>query len=191
MGSGWAAHCARCAWTSGIRRTQVAAEVVARLHKRDFPAHRTVASGVQALHAGANGRMIGVLVVDDHSVVRKALVTMLAQEPDLEIVGEAGDGKVAVEMTRALRPDVVLMDISLPLLNGIAATRAIHTSCPGVRVIGLSMFDHGEQAQSILEAGAAGYVSKTEAPDMLLKAIRSCGAAAQTHQPGRPATRAR
>jgi len=191
MGSGWVAHCARCAWTSGIRRTQVAAEVVAQLHKRDFPAHRTVASDVQALHAGANGRTIGVLVVDDHSLARKALVTMLAQEPDLEIVGEAGDGKVAVEMTRALRPDVVLMDISLPVLDGIAATRAIHTACPDVRVIGLSMFDHAEQVQSILAAGAAGYVSKTEAPDMLLKAIRCCGAAAQTHQPGRPATRAR
>ena len=116
-----------------------------------------------------------ILLADDHSLVRQSLAHVLSREPDLEIVGEAWDGKLAVEVARELRPDVVLMDISMPVMDGIEATRRICAECPAVRVIGLSMFTHAEQARPMLDAGAAGYVCKTDAPDVLLKAIRNGG----------------
>ena len=116
-----------------------------------------------------------ILMVDDHALVRESLARLLSEEPDLEIVGEAWDGKLAVEMTRELLPDLVLMDITMPVMDGIEATRRICAECPAVRVIGLSMFTHAEQARPMLEAGAAGYVCKTDAPDVLLKAIRNGG----------------
>ncbi len=113
-----------------------------------------------------------VLIVDDHSIVRTALAAMLAQEPDIEIVGTAADGKVAVEMARDLLPDIVLMDINMPAMNGLDATRMICAECPSVKVIALSMFQEIEQAQPMLDAGAASYVCKSEAPERLLAAIR-------------------
>jgi DNA-binding NarL/FixJ family response regulator len=115
-----------------------------------------------------------LLVVDDHAIVRQTLAFMLRQESDFEVVGEASDGETAVEMACALAPDIVLMDINMPVMNGIEATRAIHARCPGVCVICLSMHDRGEQARPMIEAGAAAYVSKAEAPDVLLTAIRTC-----------------
>ncbi len=118
-----------------------------------------------------------VLIADDHLIVRTALAAMLAHEPDIEIVGEAADGKVAVEMARNLLPDVVLMDVSMPVMNGIDATRAIRAECPSVKVIGLSMFQQAEQATPMLDAGACGYVCKSESPEVLLAAIRRGGTA--------------
>jgi DNA-binding NarL/FixJ family response regulator len=115
-----------------------------------------------------------ILVVDDHTLVRESLVRMLSLESDLEIVGEAWDGKRAVEMTREVLPDFVLMDISMPVMDGIEATRRICAECPAVRVIGLSMFTNGEQARPMLEAGARTYVSKSDAAEVLLAAIRAC-----------------
>ena len=115
-----------------------------------------------------------VLVVDDHTLVRESLVCMLKGEPDLEVVGEAWDGKRAVELTQELLPDLVLMDITMPVMDGIEATRLIHAACPAVRVIGLSMFTHGEQARPMLEAGAVAYVSKSDSANVLLAAIRAC-----------------
>jgi NarL family two-component system response regulator LiaR len=115
-----------------------------------------------------------VLVVDDHTLVRQSLARVLSWEPDIEIVGEAWDGKLALELTRELRPEIVLMDINMPVMNGIEATRRICADCPTVQVIGLSMFLHGEQAQPMLEAGAVAYVSKTDSPEQLLATIRAC-----------------
>jgi LuxR family transcriptional regulator, maltose regulon positive regulatory protein len=115
-----------------------------------------------------------VLIVDDHAVVRQALAMMLDQEADIEVVGEAGNGQEAVAQARELLPDVVLMDINMPGMNGIDATRIIRAEHPTVRVVGLSMHEHAEQAQPMLAAGAAGYVCKTEAPEVLLAAIRAC-----------------
>jgi two-component system, NarL family, response regulator len=123
---------------------------------------------------------VRVLIVDDHAVVRKALAVMLAQEPDLDIVGEAANGLQAVERVRELRPDLVLMDINMPVMNGIEATRVIRAECPGVRVIGLSMYEHAEQAHPMLDAGASVYVCKTDAPEALLQAIREHGEVSHT-----------
>ncbi|HYL82057.1 MAG TPA: response regulator, partial [Candidatus Acidoferrum sp.] len=136
-------------------------------------------SEIAAMAAGpppAPGRTgkIRVLVVDDHKVVRQGLSRLLAAEPDIEIVGEAADGKLAVELARQLSPDVVLMDISMPVMNGIEATRAILAECPAVRVIGLSMFEEVEQAQAMQDAGAVAYLSKSGAADALVAAVRAC-----------------
>jgi DNA-binding NarL/FixJ family response regulator len=127
-----------------------------------------------------------VLLVDDHAIVRQTLACLLRQERDLEVVGEAEDGERAVKMTRDLMPDVVLMDINMPVMNGIEATRVIHAECPGVCVICLSMYERGEQARVMLEAGAAGYVSKSEAPDVLLAAMRACQPNIPPHPPDQP-----
>ena len=89
-------------------------------------------------------------------------------------MGEASNGKAALELARSLEPDVVLMDVNMPIMNGIEATRAIHGEFPGISVIGLSMYEKNEQATPMLDAGAVGYVSKSDAPDILLAAIRAC-----------------
>ena len=95
----------------------------------------------------------------------------------MAVVGEAADGKQAIDLISEVMPDVVLMDVSMPVMNGIDATRAISAECPNVRVIGLSMYEHAEQAKPMLDAGAVGYVSKTETPDVLLATIRRYGTA--------------
>jgi len=95
---------------------------------------------------------------------------VLGGEPDIEIVGEASDGHSAIELARRLHPDVVTMDVGLPGINGIEATRAIHAELPEVSVIGLSMFE--DQGEAMREAGAVGYLIKTGASSNLLAAIR-------------------
>jgi DNA-binding NarL/FixJ family response regulator len=118
-----------------------------------------------------------LMLVDDHPVVRTALATMLRHEADIDIFGEAGDGKLAVEMTRELLPDVVLMDVNLPAMDGVGAARVIPPEYPTVRVGGLSMHDDVEQAKAMLKAGASGYVCKSDEPEVLLAVIRGCGKA--------------
>ncbi len=113
-----------------------------------------------------------IVIADDHTLMRKALCALLVQQPDMEIIGEAEDGKAAVEMAADLTPDVVLMDFSMPVMNGLDATKIIHSRCPGVCVIGLSMFQHAEQGKPMLAAGASAYVSKSDPPDVLLRTIR-------------------
>ncbi len=120
------------------------------------------------------GERIRVLVVDDHAIVRQGLVRLLAAEPDLEVVGEAPGGHVAVELTRKLRPDVVIMDVSMKEGDGIEATRTIHAELPQVHVIGLSMYDEAEHGEIMREAGAVGYVSKMAPSETLIGAIRAC-----------------
>jgi PAS domain S-box-containing protein len=124
--------------------------------------------------AAAPGKKIRVLLVDDHTVVRQGMASMLRNEQDIEIAGEAADGQEAVELARALKPDVILMDVSMPKLNGVEATRIIHADFPEIRIIGLSMFHEGEQADAMLLAGAAKYVSKSGATAAIIEAIRKC-----------------
>jgi CheY-like chemotaxis protein len=118
---------------------------------------------------------IRVLLVDDHAVVRQGLSLMLSKEPDIEVIGEAQDGWQALELAKRLVPDIVLMDISIPGLNGIEATRIICAELPDTRVIGLSMlYEEGERSEAIRAAGAVGYVSKSAPSGDLLAALRGC-----------------
>jgi DNA-binding NarL/FixJ family response regulator len=113
--------------------------------------------------------------VDDHALVRRGFATLLAGEPDLEVVGEADNGQRAIELTRQLTPDVILMDVSMPVMNGVDATRAIHEEFPSVRVIGLSMLEEA-QSEAMLQAGAVGYLRKSDSAEALLAVIRGGGA---------------
>jgi DNA-binding NarL/FixJ family response regulator len=120
-------------------------------------------------------RPLRILVVDDHAPVRQGLVTLLAGEADLQVVGEATDGEQAVEAARLLAPDVVLMDVNMPGMNGIDATRAIRGEWPAVRVIGLSAVETAVQAEAMRQAGAAVHLSKSVPAETLLAAIRGGG----------------
>ncbi len=124
-----------------------------------------------------------VLVVDDHAAVRQAYARRLALEPDILVVGEAADGREAIERTTEVRPDVVLMDIAMPVLDGVHATRVIHAEHPAVCVIGLSMDDRPEQAKAMRDAGAMDYVVKGTAVEELLVVMRGCVAFLREQSP--------
>ena len=116
---------------------------------------------------------IRVVLADDHVVMRQGLAQLLGHEPDFLIVGEAADGQEAVEQARELCPDVILMDVSMPRLSGVEATRIIHNEYPEIRILGLSMFEDAELAQAMRGAGAAGYVVKSGPSSDLIAAIRA------------------
>lgn len=116
---------------------------------------------------------IRVLVVDDHPVVREGLAGMLAGEPDLEVVGSAGDGAEAVALTGELEPQVVLMDLRMPRLDGVGATSEIRTKYPQVHVLVLTTFDTDADIVRAIEAGATGYLLKDAPRDDLFRAIRA------------------
>jgi PAS domain S-box-containing protein len=116
---------------------------------------------------------IRVLIVDDHKVVRHGLTKVLEEQPDIEVIGEAGKGYEAVALARQLRPDVVLMDIGLPDMSGLDATKLIRSSCPDVSVIGLSMHEENDMAASMIQAGAVAYQTKGGATESLISAIRA------------------
>ncbi len=119
------------------------------------------------------GKGIRVLLADDHPIVRHGTARLLQDCPDIEVVGEAADGREAVELARRLTPDVILMDVSLPHLSGIEATRQILRELPHARVIGLSMHEEADMAAGMREAGAAAYLTKGGPTDDLLAAIRA------------------
>lgn len=117
--------------------------------------------------------MIRVLLVDDQALFREGLRTLLSIRPDLEVVGEAENGREAVERTIELRPDVVLMDLRMPVLNGVAATRQLQAERPESKVIVLTTFDDDEYVFDGLRAGAVGYLLKDVSSDKLVEAIRA------------------
>ena len=120
---------------------------------------------------------IRVLLADDCAEIRQFFVKFLGESPDIEIAGEASNGRVAVELTKLLVPDVVVMDIDMPEMNGIQATRSIHNLLPQVGVVGLSLTDDADCRNAMLIAGAAALVSKSEPLEVVIAAIRTCGRA--------------
>lgn len=164
------------------RGEKAAVEVSAEPPAADAPVQLT---------APALGARVRVLVADDHEVMRDGLARLLGSEPDIEVVGQAADGKMAVDLARKLRPDVVLMDLGMPRLSGIDATAAITAALPEVRVIGLSMFDESERAQTMFAAGAVAYLTKSGPSQNILSAIRACASGACKPAPPGPHRRRR
>ena len=116
---------------------------------------------------------IKVLIVDDHQVVRQGLRTFLELQEDVLVVGEAGDGETAVDMVRRLNPNVVLMDLVMPRLDGISATRQVKSLGTGVKVIALTSFTEDDKVFPAIQAGASSYLLKDVSPDDLVEAIRA------------------
>ncbi len=117
-----------------------------------------------------------ILIADDHEVVRKGLRSLLETEPGLEVVGEASNGREAVEKATATKPDVVVLDIGMPELNGLEATRRIVKAAPRTEVLILTVYETEEVIREVLRAGARGYVLKSDAGRLLLSAIESVSA---------------
>lgn len=116
---------------------------------------------------------IKILLAEDHAVIRESIREFLSKQKDLIVLGEAGDGFEAVELTKKLCPDVVVIDVAMPKLNGIAATRQIKESNPATKVLVLSAYDYDEYVFALLEAGAAGYLLKDVTGQELVNAIRA------------------
>lgn len=117
-------------------------------------------------------KKITVLLAEDHTVVRQGLRALLSTESDIEIVGEAENGRQAVQVARKTKPDVILMDVAMPLLNGLEATRQIKREMPESKVLILSSYSDGDYVEQLTQAGAMGYLIKQTASNELLKAIR-------------------
>lgn len=119
---------------------------------------------------------IRVVVADDHKVVRAGIRELLSDEPDIQVVGEARDGREAVELALALRPDLVVMDINMPELSGVEATRQIRSAAPDVRVLALTAYQDDPYIYGLLDAGASGYILKTAEGQELVRAVRATAA---------------
>ncbi|MCX7984311.1 MAG: response regulator transcription factor [Bacteroidetes bacterium] len=118
-------------------------------------------------------RPIKILVVDDHLIVRRGIISLLSLNKEFEVVGEASDGHMALQMVDQYDPDVVLLDIALPVKDGVEVTREIRTQYPRVKVLVLSGYDSEEYVQKILTCGAHGYLLKTTSPEELTSAIKA------------------
>lgn len=127
---------------------------------------------------------VRILIVDDNQLMREGLVMLLKHEPDLEVVGEACDGRTALELVKSLQPHVVVMDVGMPELNGVEATQQITSENRDVKVIALSAFAEPRYVTKMLEAGASGYVLKLLAHDDLPRAVRAASSGETFLSPG-------
>lgn len=116
---------------------------------------------------------IRVVLVDDHAILREGLRSLLSLQDDIEVVGEAGDGASALELVERVKPDVVLMDVAMPRMDGLEATRRIKSACPDTRIVVLTQHDNREYVFSLLRAGAVGYILKKSGGAEVINAIRS------------------
>jgi two-component system, NarL family, response regulator NreC len=116
---------------------------------------------------------VRVLLADDHAILRQGLKLLLESQPGMRVVGEAADGAAAVQQAQALKPDVIVMDISMPGMNGLIATRTLKELQPDIRIVVLTRHEDQTHLEELLRAGAAGYVSKQSAPEQILAAIRA------------------
>jgi DNA-binding NarL/FixJ family response regulator len=117
--------------------------------------------------------MIRLLLVDDQEMFRQGLAALLALEDDLEVVGQAGDGAAAIALAETLQPDIILMDVQMPICDGVMATRAIHQRYPWIRVLVLTTFDQDEYIWQSLQAGALGYLLKSTPSKQVAAAVRT------------------
>jgi DNA-binding NarL/FixJ family response regulator len=116
--------------------------------------------------------VLQIFLADDHVVVREGLKTLINAQPDMSVIGEAGDGQSAWQQARDCQPDVVIMDITMPELNGVEATAQLKRACPNVKVLALSVHEDTSYLRQLLAAGASGYVLKHVAAEALIQAIR-------------------
>jgi CheY-like chemotaxis protein len=128
------------------------------------------------LRGKARDNRIRILLVDDHDVMRQGLAALLASERQMKVIGEAADGLQAIEQARALQPDIVLMDFSMPRLDGVEATRRIKAEFPEIKIIALSIYEQFDRATAMIAAGASAYYTKSDNVDGLIQAILDhCG----------------
>jgi len=125
---------------------------------------------------------VRILLVDDHMIVRKGLACIINAQDDMEIISEASDGQDAIEQARQYRPQVVIMDVRMPILDGIKATRIIRSDSPKTQIIGLSMCAREEEGEEMRKAGAIDYLSKNGPTDAILAAIRRAAAQSQARE---------
>lgn len=118
------------------------------------------------------GKIIRILLADDHTIVRQGMAQLLEQQPDLKVVGEANNGNKAVEMAIKLTPDLVILDIAMPLLNGIEAAKRIRKELPDCKILILSMYSHEHYIHQLLETGVSGYLLKDSSGVEIVQAIR-------------------
>ncbi len=159
-----------------LRRSEAAAAPAAE-PPGIAPVEAAEAAAAIAEPPAAGGRgdgVIRVLLADDHDVVRNGLARLLQSQSGIRVVAQASDGQMAVDLARHVRPDVVVMDVSMPRMDGVEATRRIVAEMPEVKVVGLSMHGEGAVGEQMREAGAVTYLAKSSAPDDLVAAVRAC-----------------
>jgi DNA-binding NarL/FixJ family response regulator len=128
-------------------------------------------------------KKLRLLLVDDQSLFREALRTLLSLQPDFDIVAEAENGERAVALARVHKPDVILMDLRMPVMNGVEATRRLQQTAPGIRVVVLTTFDEDEEVFEALRAGAVGYLLKACSADKLCESVRAAAKGASVLEP--------
>ncbi len=121
-------------------------------------------------------KKLRVMLAEDQTILRQSLKALINQEPDLEVVGEAGDGEEAVRLVKSLRPDLVVMDVSMPKLDGVQATALIRRTCPQVKVLALTVHETKSYMRQLLQAGASGYIVKRSAAEELIQALHAVAA---------------